>query len=297
VTRLRQMMLEELQRRNYSTETVRAYINAVKQYAEYFHRSPEKLGPKHIREFQLHMIRDLKFAPHTVKQRSSALRFLYVRTLRRPYMLEHIPIPRTPVKLPQILSREEIARLIEGASNLMYRALLMTLYSTGMRRSEVCRLQVSDIDSARNIIHIRGGKRRRDRDVPLSPKLLETLREYWRWMKPKTWLFPGYEKGWRVDVPITDKVVWHACKEAAKNAGIQKRVTPHLLRHSYATHLLEAGADLRTIQLLLGHVELKHTVIYLHLSQRHLQAVANPIDDMQMSGPETARRNPTRKKK
>ena len=116
-------------------------------------------------------------------------------------------------------------------------------------------------------------------------------------MKPKTWLFPGYEKGWRADVPITDKVVWWACKEAARNAGIEKRVTPHLLRHSYATHLLEAGADLRTIQLLLGHVELKHTVIYLHLSQRHLQAVANPMDDMRMSGPETARRNPTRKRR
>lgn len=297
MTRIRKMMLEELQRRNYSSETIRAYINAVKQYAEYFDRSPDKLGPIRIREFQLRMIRNLKFAPHTVKQRSSALRFLYVRTLRRPYMLEHIPMPRTPVKLPEILSREEIARLIEGASNLMYRAIIMTLYSTGMRRAEVCRLQVSDIDSSRNVIHIRGGKRRRDRDVPLSRKLLETLREYWRWMKPKTWLFPGYEKGWRVDVPITDKVVWHACKEAAKNAGIQKRVTPHLLRHSYATHLLEAGADLRTIQLLLGHVELKHTVIYLHLSQRHLHAVANPIDDIDMSGPETARRNPTRKKR
>ena len=296
MTRIRKMMLEELQRRNYSTETIRAYINAVKHYAEYFNRSPEKLGPEHIRQYQLHMV-SRKLAAHTIKAQSSALRFLYVQTLRRPYMLEHIPIPRTPAKLPQVLSREEIARLIDGANNLMYRAILMTLYSTGMRRSEVCRLQVSDIDSARDVIHIRGGKRRRDRDVPLSPKLLETLREYWRWMKPKTWLFPGYKKGWRVDVPITDKVVWHACKEAAKNADLQKRVTPHLLRHSYATHLLEAGADLRTIQLLLGHVELKHTVIYLHLSQRHLHAVANPIDDMKVSGPETVRRNATRKKR
>jgi integrase/recombinase XerD len=295
VTRIRKMMLEELQRRNYSSATIRAYINAVKQYAEYFHTSPDKLGPEHIRQFQLYMIKELRFAPHTVKQRSSALRFLYVRTLRRPQMLEHIPIPKTPAKLPKILSREEIARLIDGSSNLMHRAILMTVYSTGMRRSEVCSLKVSDIDSACSVIHIRNGKGGRDRDVPLSPKLLETLREYWRWMKPKTWLFPGYAKGWRADVPITDKAVWCACKKAAKNAGIDKRVTPHLLRHSYATHLLEAGADLRTIQLLLGHVELKHTVIYLHLSQRHLRAVANPIDEMQMSGPESARRNPTRK--
>jgi site-specific recombinase XerD len=290
------MMLEELQRRNYSSETIRAYIHAVKQYAEHFNCSPDKLGPEHIREYQLHMVKR-KLAAHTIKAQSSALRFLYVRTLRRHHMLEHIPMPKTPVKLPKILSREEIAHLIDGSSNLMHRAILMTLYSTGMRRSELCSLQVSDIDSARNIIHIRNGKRGRDRDVPLSAKLLETLREYWRWMKPKTWLFPGYQKGWRADVAICDKVVWCACKQAAKNAGIEKRVTPHLLRHSYATHLLEAGADLRTIQLLLGHVELKHTVIYLHLSQRHLQAVPNPIDELQMSGPETARRNPTRKKK
>ena len=179
----------------------------------------------------------------------------------------------------------------------MHRAILMTAYSTGMRRSEICSLKVSDVDSECNVIHIRNGKGGRDRDVPLSPKLLETLREYWRWMKPKTWLFPGYEKGWRADVPITDKVVWCACKKAAGNAGIEKRVTPHLLRHSYATHLLEAGADLRTIQLLLGHVELKHTVIYLHLSQRHLHAVANPMDDMRMNGPETVRRNSTRKRR
>jgi site-specific recombinase XerD len=138
------------QRRNYSAATIRVYIHAVKQFAEYFRCSPDKLGPDHIREFQLHMIRDLKLAPHTVKQRSSALRFLYVRTLRRPYMLEHIPIPKTPFTLPNMLSHEEVARLIEGAPNLMYRAIIMTLYSTGMRRSEACQLQVSDIDSGRS---------------------------------------------------------------------------------------------------------------------------------------------------
>ena len=148
-----------------------------------------------------------KLAAHTVKVQSLALRFLYIHTLRRPYIPEHIPTPKTPVNLPNILSREEVAQLIAGAPNLMYRTIIMTLYSTGMRRSEACHLQVSDVDSGRNVIHIRGGKRRRDRDVPLSPKLLETLREYWRWMKPKTWLFPGYENGWRVDTPITDKVM------------------------------------------------------------------------------------------
>src|SRR5690349_15365099 len=171
------MMLEELQRRNYSSETIRAYINAVRHYAEYFGCSPEKLGPDHIRLYQLHMLKVRKLAAHTIKAQSSALRFLYVQTLRRPHMLEHIPIPKTPVKLPKILSREEIARLIDGPSNLMHRAILMTVYSTGMRRSEVCSLKVSDIDSACKVIHIRNGKGGRDCDVPLSPKLLETLRE------------------------------------------------------------------------------------------------------------------------
>ena len=152
-------------------------------------------------------------------------------------------------------------------------------------------LQVSDVDSRAMLIHIQRGKGGRDRYVPLSSTLLETLRVYWRWMKPKTWLFPGTIAGWRADKPITPKVVWDACRTAATRAGLEKRVSAHLLRHSYATHLLEAGADLRTIQLLLGHVKLEHTVIYLHLSHRHLHAVANPLDAMPVSTPETARRS------
>jgi site-specific recombinase XerD len=165
--------------------------------------------------------------------------------------------------------------------------MLMTLYSTGMRRAELCHLKVEDIDSTRMIIHIRHGKRNRDRDVPLSPKLLETLREYWRWMKPKTWLFPGMVKGWRADVPITDKMAWSAVHKAAKRAGIQKRIGPHTLRHCFATHILEAGADLRTIQILLGHAQLSDTTVYLHLSRRHLQAVASPLE---VSKPDQVRR-------
>ncbi len=169
--------------------------------------------------------------------------------------------------------------------------MLMLLYSTGIRRAELCRLKVSDVDSRRMILHIREGKGGRDRDVPLSSTLLETLREYWRWMKPKTYLFPGTVKNWRADVPITDKIPWHACREAAKRAGIEKRVTPHILRHSYATHLLEAGADLRTIQILLGHAKLEHTVVYLHLSQRHLRAVANPLESLPVSDPQKVKRS------
>jgi integrase len=171
------------------------------------------------------------------------LRFLYVKTLRRPYLPEHIPFPKRPRQLPVVLSPEEVQRLIDSAENLMRRTMVMTLYSTGIRCSELCHLKVSDIDSQRMVIHIHKGKGGRDRDVLLSPKLLNALREYWRWMKPKTYLFPGMVDNWREDVPITPKVVWKAVNEAGKRAGISKRVAPHLLRNSWATPLLEAGTD------------------------------------------------------
>ncbi len=291
MTHLRKMMLEELQRRNYSKATVRTYLMAVRQFAEYFHRSPDKLGPDHIRRFQSYLLQEKKLSPRSVVQRVSALRFLFVKTLKRHYMLEHLPFPKTPRRLPTVLSQDEVGRLIDSASNLLHRTMLMTLYSTGIHRAELCRLQVGDIDSERKLIHIRAGKGGRDRDVPLSPKLLETLREYWRWMKPKTWLFPGTVKNWRADVPISDKIPWHACREAAQRAGIQKRVSPHTLRHSWATHLLEAGADLRTIQVLLGHAKLEHTIVYLHLSQKHLTAVANPLEAIPVSSPDNSKRS------
>jgi site-specific recombinase XerD len=156
--------------------------------------------------------------------------------------------------------------------------MLETLYSTGMRRAELCQLKVEDIDSHRMVIHIRQGKGGKDRDVPLSANLLETLRAYWRWMRPQMYLFPGTVNNWRADKPITTKNVWAACVEAARRAGITKRVSPHLLRHSFATHLMENGADLLTVQALLGHADLKHTAIYLHLSERHLKAAGTPLD-------------------
>jgi integrase/recombinase XerD len=173
--------------------------------------------------------------------------------------------------------------------------MLMTLYATGMRRAELCRLKVEDIDSQRMIVHIRQGKRNRDRDVPLTPKLLETLREYWRWMKPKTYLFPGMVKNWRADKPLTPKCVWLAIQNAAKRAGIKRRVSPHTMRHSFATHLLENGTDLRTIQMLLGHSDLRATSIYLHLSRLHLQAVANPAEAMSVSSVASVKRSRRKK--
>jgi integrase/recombinase XerD len=293
VTRLRKMMLEELQRRNYAQSTVVAYIHALREFAQHFNRPPDQLGPEHIRQFQLYLIRDRKLAARTVKQRMSAVHFFFNKTLKRAYLRADFPYPKVPRRLPVILSQEEVTRLIDSASNLSHRAMLMTLYSTGVRRSELVRLKTGDIDSRRMLIHVRQGKGSKDRDVPLSPKLLETLREYWRWVKPQTYLFPGFGKR-RAGAPLTTKAVWHACQGAVRRAGIQKKVSPHTLRHSYATHLLESGADLRTIQLLLGHADIKDTAVYLHLSQRHLHAAANPLDSLPVSDVSSAK--PPRRK-
>jgi len=297
MTQLRKKMLEELQRRNYSHRTAKTYVRIVREFALHFHQPPDKLGPEHIRQYQAYLFRTKKLAPASVSQYVSALRFLFIKTLRRHFLTEHIPFPKSPTRLPTVLSPEEVTRLIDSARNLYHRTLLMTLYATAMRRAELCRLKVADIDSQRMMIRITQGKGRRDRDVPLSPKLLETLRVYWRWMKPRTFLFPGTVKGVRADVPITPNLVWLACRQAAQAAAIAKPIHPHTLRHSCASHLLEAGADLRTIQVLLGHSRLEHTLIYLHLSHKHLQAVPNPLDTLQLSSLEGVQRSRRLQKK
>jgi site-specific recombinase XerD len=220
----------------------------------------------------------------------AALRFFFIKTLKRHQFREFLPYPKDRRRLPTVLSREEVSALINAAGTLFRRTLLMTLYGTGMRRSELAHLKVRDIDSQRMIIRVVAGKGGKDRDLPLSPTLLETLREYWRWRKPKLYLFPTRTRGLPVEEPISDKTVWIACSEAARRAGINKRVTPHTLRHSWATHLLEAGTDLRTIQVLLGHGDLETTAQYLHLSQRHLQAVSNPLDGLTLAGTESVSR-------
>ena len=225
------MMLEELQRRNYAQSTVKGYLRIVQDFAEHFHQPPDQLGPEHLRQYQAHLFQDKKLNAGTVQQYVAALRFFFNKTLKRHYLLDDLPMPKRHRKLPEILSPDEVALLIDSASNLFHRTMLMTLYSTGMRRAELCHLKATDIDSQRMMVHIRQGKGGRDRDVPLSPKLLETLRDYWRWMKPKTYLFPGTVNNWRADVPITTKVPWEACREAAQRAGITKHVSPHTLRH------------------------------------------------------------------
>ena len=222
MTQLRKMMLEELQRRNYSQTTTRDYLKIVESFARYFHRPPDQLGPNEIRSYQVYLLKERKMGVRTVGHQTAALRFFFCKTLKRAYPIEEVPYPKAPRRLPTILTREEAVRLIDSASNLFHRAMLMTVYSTGMRRAELCNLKVEDLDSDRMIIHIRQGKGQRDRDVPLSPNLLDTLREYWRWMRPKTYLFPGIVKGYRVDKPITPKVLWNACREAAQRAGHQQ---------------------------------------------------------------------------
>ena len=296
MTRLRKMMLEELQRRNYSAITTRNYLRVVTEFAKYFGEPPDRLGLNELRTYQAYLLPERKLTPGTVVNQVAALRFFFVKTLKRYQFRDFLPYPQDRRRLPTVLSREEVSHLINAAGNLFRRTLLMTLYGTGMRRAELAHLKVSDIDSQRMIIRVVAGKGGKDRDLPLSPALLETLREYWRWRKPKLSLFPTRTLGRRLDQPISDKTVWIACSEAARRAGISKRVTPHTLRHSWATHLLEAGTDLRTIQVLLGHGDLETTAQYLHLSQRHLQTVVNPLDGLSLSDTQNICRSFKRKK-
>src|SRR5258708_15485985 len=285
MTRLRKMMLEELERRNYSEATTRCYIRTVEDFSRRFKRSPDCLGPEHIREYQAELFKKRKLSPGTVTQRLAALRFFYIKTLKKAWSIAETPYPKKGFHLPSILSREEVARLMDAALTPYHRTLLMTLYATGVRRAELTHLKVSDIDSKRMVIHVQGGKGRKDRDVMLSPKLLQALREHWRGLqrKPSAWLFLG-KRSHASDHPITPKVIYHACKRAARRAGLPNGVHPHTLRHCFATHLLEAGADLRTIQMLLGHSDLEETTIYLHLSERHLNATVSPLDSLKLKG-------------
>jgi integrase/recombinase XerD len=292
MTHLRTMMVEELVRRNYSEATRECYIRVVKEFAQHFNCSPDKLGLEHIRIFQAHLFTDKKLSPNTVNQHLAALRFFFVKTLRRPWNTADTPYPKRVKSLPKVLSQDEVAHLIESAVLPFHRMILMTLYATGVRRAELVRLRVNDIDTGRMVVRIRG-KGLKDREVMLSPVLLEALRQHWQRYRPKEWLFPGRtdHKG---DFPINSKVVWFACHEAAKRAGLERKVHPHVLRHAFATHLLDADTDLRTIQLLLGHSSLEQTARYLHVSKRHLTAAVSPLDALTFSSkgmnPETPAR-------
>ena len=213
----------------------------------------------------------------------AALRFFYIKTLGREWNLDRAPYPKRPRRLPNILSPQQVARLINAADSTFHRMIVMTLYATGVRRLELTRLKINDIDSERMVVHVRNGKGGKDRDVMLSEELLAALRQYLRGLrcKPDQWLFPG--GAWHTgNYPISTGTVWNACYYAAQRAGITKPAHPHILRHCFATHLLEAGADLRTIQMLLGHRDLEETARYLHLSAKRLSDVASPLDSLQL---------------
>jgi site-specific recombinase XerD len=273
-------------RRNYSPTTIRSYLHALETCEQYHRRRRiDRLGPEELRRYQAYLFDEKKLAVGTVGLHVAALRFFFVRVLKRRELKEDLPTPKRHRRLPTVLSPDDVRRLIAGAKNLYHRTMLLMLYGTGLRRSELLQLKVGDIDSRRMVVRVERGKGGQGREVPLSATLLAALREYYRWMRPQTYLFPGTQHGWRTDRPLTSKVVWDAVRFAAHAAGIDRRVSPHTLRHSYATHLLEAGADLRTIQVLLGHADLTHTAIYLHLSPRHLQAAPNPLEHLHVSTP------------
>lgn len=274
MTSLRRRMMEDLHVRNYSPHTISAYIRGVADFAKHFGKPPDRLGPEQIREYQLFLIKVKGVSWSTYIQTVSGLRFLYTNTLHRQVAIEHIPFPRQEKKLPVILSREEVTAILEAPRHLGHRAMLATMYATGLRVSEVVQLKASDIDSSRNVIRVRGGKGNKDRQVMLSAKLLELLRCYWRWRKPKEWLFPGKKPG----QPVTTCSVFRACQKAAKLAGITKSIHPHSLRHAFATHLLEAGVDLRTIQVLMGHSNLSTTARYLHVVTTTALCTKSPLD-------------------
>jgi integrase/recombinase XerD len=242
VTPLRRRMLEDLQIRNYAPTTIDAYIRSVAEFAKHFGKSPEVLGAEQIREYQLHLIKEKGVKQSSYIQAICGLRFLYTNTLHLQVGIERIPLPRYEKKLPVILSPPEVKLLLEAPKDLGYRTILTTMYAAGPRVSEVAKLKVPDIDSGRGVIWIRGGKGHKDRQTLLPPKLLELLRVYYRWKQPQDWLFPGGKPG----QPISCESIFRACQKAAQDAGISKAVHPHSLRHAFATHLLEAGENLRT---------------------------------------------------
>ena len=280
MTELRKRMLEELQLRNYSPETQRSYIDAVARFARHFGRSPDQLGPEDIRAYQLYLLKERKVAWPTLGLNLCALKFCYAKALGQPWVVEKAPNPKRPEILPTVLSREEVVRLLDATHNLKHRALLATLYSTGMRAAEVRQLKVSDLDGKRMLIFIRRGKGGRQRYVMFSTKLREILQAYWRWRRPQDWLFPS---AMRPADPLDLSGIRRICRKAGKQAGISQRVHPHLLRHSCATHLLEDGVNLRRIQVLLGHASIKTTAKYLLVSQQAVQETVSPLDRLALN--------------
>jgi len=276
-------MLEDLRVRNYSVHTQAAYIGRVAKYAEHFGKCPSLLGPEQIRDYQVFLVREQHASWTLFNQTVCALRFLYRTTLGKGWIIRHIPYAKTERPLPVVLSPSEVKALIDATDNVKHRSILMTAYAGGLRVSEVAQLEIKDIDSSRMLIHIRRAKGKKDRMVPLSPLLLPLLRDYWRRTRPKVYLFPGQN----TECPIASSTINRVCHHAARRAGIAKRVTPHTLRHTFATHHLEAGTDLRTLQIIMGHSSLNTTSRYLRISTERICSAKTPLDllsDFQIKG-------------
>ena len=275
MTTLRQSMKEDMQVRNLSPHTQDSYLRQVSQFARYFGKSPDQLGPEHIRTYQIYLTNEKKLAPASIHIAIAALRFFYKVTLKKDWIFQEVlPLPKKPQKLPLILSPEEVLHFLPCVHQLNHRVILTTCYAAGVRISEAVRLKAPAIDSQRMVIRVEQGKGQKDRYVMLSPRLLESLRDYWKATRPKDWLFPGDQPGH----PISRNTVEHACMKAHQASGLTKPVTPHSLRHAFAVHLLESGTDVRTIQLLLGHCSLATTARYLRIATTKVCATSSPLD-------------------
>ena len=278
---LRQRMLEDMQLRRFSPHTVEAYLRAVVKLAQFYNRSPDRISKEEVRAFLVDLVKRKKAAPSTYNQVRCALVFFYRVTLGRAFALERIVCQPCAKKLPTVLSPEETVQFFQAARSLKHRALFMTMYGAGLRVSEVSNLEVKNIDSKRMVLHVRAGKGQKDRMVMLSEKLLPVLREYWKAYRPTAKLFfPGNNR----DRAMNRKNILIACRRLARSAGISKRVTPHTFRHSFATHLLEAGTDIRTIQTLLGHRSLRTTALYTLVSPARLTTTKSPLDLLNLEG-------------
>ena len=275
MTSLRQRMTEDMQVRNLALNTQSSYLQQISQFARYFKRSPEQLGPEEIRTYQIYLTNERKLAPGSVLIAVAALRFLYKVSLKKEWLFDEvIPAPKAPQKLPVILSPEEVLQFLNCIGSMKHRAILTVCYAAGLRISEAVSLKPTDIDSKRMVIRVDQGKGQKDRYVMLSPKLLVTLREWWRLARPLQWLFPG-------DIPeqhISKDAVEQACQKAHRLCHIPKPFTPHCLRHAFAVHLLEQGTDVRTIQLLLGHRSLATTARYLRIATNKVCSTTSPLD-------------------
>ncbi|MBZ5618418.1 MAG: site-specific integrase [Acidobacteriia bacterium] len=279
MTPLRQRMLEELQLRNLSEATIQTYLRLVERFAKHFGISPAKLGPDHVRHYLLHLLNDRKDTWGTIQVNRGALKFLYVRVLKQAWFDVEIAAPKKRLRLPIVMSPDDITRILDRTTNLKHWTIIATFYATALRCNELRHLKVSDIDGPKMVLHVREGKGSVPRDIPLSPVLLERLRIYYRGCKPTDWLFPSKQ---RRDQPLDDNSIRALCRDAGSRAGIKHLVHPHLFRHACATHMLDAGTDLRTIQVLLGHADIRTTAKYLRVSLQRLQSARSPFDALQL---------------